>query len=120
MNRITESIAGLRIAKMFGIEANVKRSVLACPFALWGVIKRSADPPPQTLIDSEITSLRAKELALNRQRKLLGLAMSISNYTLPLLVMVVTFGIYSTVQGGKLVCLELFQAASRPIRSAGS
>jgi hypothetical protein len=34
VNRITESIAGLRIAKMFGIEANVKRSVLACPFAL--------------------------------------------------------------------------------------
>lgn len=25
VNRITESIAGLRIAKMFGIEANVKR-----------------------------------------------------------------------------------------------
>lgn len=55
--------------------------------------------------DSEITSLRAKELALNRTRKLLGLAMQICNYTLPLLVMVVTFGIFSTIQGGKLVSL---------------
>lgn len=56
----------------------------------------------------QIQKLRSTELKFNRRRKLLGLAFSITNYTLPLLVMVVTFAVFTLVQGGQLVRASLF------------
>ncbi|KAL7413558.1 P-loop containing nucleoside triphosphate hydrolase protein [Mrakia frigida] len=85
VTRITEAINSLRITKMFGIEENVKAS---------------------------IQELRAKELKLNRKRKLLSLGMSVANYTLPLLVMVVTFACFAIVQKGNLTASKVFSAIS--------
>jgi hypothetical protein len=42
-----------------------------------------------------------------RKRSLLSLSMSIANYTLPLLVMVITFGSYTTLQGGTLTSAKV-------------
>lgn len=111
VTRITEAINSLRITKMFGIEENVK---------------------------AQIQEIRAKELKLNRKRKLLSLAMSVANYTvspynrlthevspgtdvlrsnfggfqLPLLVMVVTFACFAVLQKGNLTASKVFSAIS--------
>jgi hypothetical protein len=82
----------------------------------------------ESQVKNEISELRAKELYLNRfvsvylvfrstathplrsmcrKRKLLSLAMSICNYSLPLLVMVITFGSYTTLQGGTLTSAKV-------------
>ncbi|CED83676.1 Multidrug resistance-associated protein/mitoxantrone resistance protein, ABC superfamily [Phaffia rhodozyma] len=85
VQRVTEAINSLRITKMFGIEENVK---------------------------AQIQELRSKELKLNRKRKLLSMGMSVSNYTLPLLVMVVTFAVFTVFQHGDLSSSTVFSAIS--------
>lgn len=79
------TVADLSVSHRFGLEAQTKK---------------------------QIQELRSTELHYNRRRKLLGLAFSITNYTLPLLVMVVTFAVFTLVQGGQLVRL-LFSSSSR-------
>lgn len=85
VTRITEAINSLRVTKMFGLETEVK---------------------------AQIQEIRAKELKLNKKRKLLSLGMSVANYTLPLLVMVVTFACFVVFQKGNLTASKVFSAIS--------
>ncbi|KAI0775463.1 hypothetical protein BC629DRAFT_1595092 [Irpex lacteus] len=85
VQNVTEMMSVLRMIKLFGWETRVRDSV---------------------------AEKREEELKWIWKRKLLGMFSNVANHTIPLIHMVVTYGIYTAVQGKPLTASIVFSSMS--------